>query len=201
MARVTAERAQETRHGILAAAREVLQTEGYARLSTRNVAATAGVPLSQIQYHFGSKDGMILALFQYLNDQLLERQQKMFADPELTFSEKWRIACDYLDDDFDSGFVRVTHELTAAGWSNPEIGKALRTAVRGWIELLRQQAHLWLTRHASRTPIDAHETAALVAAVFIGAESAILLGLEEEGVPFRAALRKLGDLLESADHS
>ena len=74
MARVTAEKALQTRVGILEAARQVLQDQGFAGLSTRNVALAAGVPMSQIQYHFGSKDGMLLALYEYLNAQLLERQ-------------------------------------------------------------------------------------------------------------------------------
>ena len=41
-----------------------------AGLSTRDVAAAAGVPLSQIHYHFGSKQSLVLALFEYLNAQL-----------------------------------------------------------------------------------------------------------------------------------
>ena len=116
----------QTKTGILEAARQVLNDQGFSGLSTRNVATAAGVPLSQIQYHFGSKDGMVLALFEYLNGQLLERQHRMFADPNLSFSEKWNLACDFLDTDIDSGYVRVFQELTAAGWSNPEIGAALR---------------------------------------------------------------------------
>ena len=46
------------------AAKKVLRRNGYAGLSTRDVAAEAGVPLSQIHYHFGSKQGMVLALFE-----------------------------------------------------------------------------------------------------------------------------------------
>ena len=39
---------------ILDAARTRLLADGYARLSTRKVAQEAGVPLSQVHYHFGS---------------------------------------------------------------------------------------------------------------------------------------------------
>ena len=51
------------------------------RLSTRDVAAAAGVPLSQIHYHFGSKQGLVLALFEYLNAQLLDRQNAIVRRP------------------------------------------------------------------------------------------------------------------------
>ena len=51
-------------------------------LSTRDVAAAAGVPLSQIHYHFGSKQGLVLALFEYLNAQLLDRQNATVRRPD-----------------------------------------------------------------------------------------------------------------------
>ena len=86
---------------------------GYAGLSTRDVAAAAGVPLSQIHYHFGSKQGLVLALFEYLNAQLLDRQNSLFGDPSLKLSEQWDRACDYLDEDIASGYVRVLQELIA----------------------------------------------------------------------------------------
>src|SRR6187397_9423 len=88
MARAAA-RKPETSTTLLDAAKTVLRQRGYAGLSTRDVAEVAGVPLSQIHYHFGSKQGMVLALFEYLNTQLLHRQQAMFADTSLKLSEQW----------------------------------------------------------------------------------------------------------------
>ncbi len=119
MARVASVKVEATRTSILDAARSVLRERGYGSLSTREVAAVAGVPLSQIHYHFGSKQGMVLALFEYMNARLLERQDAMFADSRLTLSEQWDLACDYLDDDLATGYVRVLQELWAAGWSDP----------------------------------------------------------------------------------
>ena len=66
-----AARAVDTRSLILDAARSRLLADGYAGLSTRKVAAEAGVPLSQLHYHFGSKGGLILALFEEENRELL----------------------------------------------------------------------------------------------------------------------------------
>src|SRR4026207_439797 len=77
------ERKTEPGTTLLEAAKKVLRQNGYAGLSTRDVAAVAGVPLSQIHYHFGSKQGMVLALFEYLNAQLLDRQDALFGDPAL----------------------------------------------------------------------------------------------------------------------
>ncbi len=114
----------------------MLRQNGYAGLSTRDVAAAAGVPLSQIHYHFGSKQGMVLALFEYLNAQLLDRQNALFGDPTLKLSEQWDRACDYLDDDIASGYVRVLQELIAASWADPEVAKVIRAGLMGWVELI-----------------------------------------------------------------
>jgi AcrR family transcriptional regulator len=200
MARVTAEKVQQTKIGILEAARQVLQTQGFSGLSTRNVAFAAGVPMSQIRYHFGSKDGMLLALYEYMNAQLLERQSAMFADPDTSFSEKWQLACDFLDDDIESGYVRVFQELMAAGWSNTEIGDAIREGIRGWINLLVQQTEKLMAGKEFGNRFSAQELAALVGAVFLGAESAILLKLESPDIPYRQALRQFGGLLEQIEN-
>ena len=105
-------------------------------LSTRDVAAAAGVPLSQIHYHFGSKQGLVLALFEYLNAQLLDRQNALFGDPSLKLSEQWDRACDYLDEDIASGYVRVLQELIAASWHDAEVAKVVRAGIMGWVDLI-----------------------------------------------------------------
>jgi AcrR family transcriptional regulator len=184
---------------LLEAAKKVLRQNGYAGLSTRDVAAAAGVPLSQIHYHFGSKRGMVLALFGYLNAQLLDRQNAMFSDPALKLSEQWDLACDYLDEDISSGYVRVLQELIAAGFADAEVAKVVRAGLIGWFELI-----VSLVRKAERElgalgPFSAEDVGALVSNAFIGAESLFLIGAEKKGVPVRHALRRFGDLLRSAE--
>ena len=121
MARALAKKA-ETSTTLLEAAKKVLRQNGHSGLSTRDVATAAGVPLSQIHYHFGSKQGLMLALFDYLNAQLLDRQNAMFHDSALTLSQRWDRACDYLDEDIASGYVRVLQELIAASWLPIDVG-------------------------------------------------------------------------------
>ncbi len=199
MAGVTAAKAQATRTGLLEAAKEVLRAQGYAGLSTRGVAGLAGAPMSQIQYHFGSKDGMVLALFEYMNAELLERQNAMFADSSLTLSEKWDLACDYLDDDLASGYVRVLHELLVAGWSNPDIGRLARDGIMGWITLLSELARKAQDTHGPFGPFTPEDIAALVSSSFIGAEALLLLGIEDQGVPIRRSLRQFGEIIRARE--
>src|SRR5436305_4441600 len=119
----------ETSLTLLDAAKTVLRQKGYSGLSTRDVAAAAGVPLSQIHYHFGSKQGLVLALFEHLNAQLLDRQNAMFGDSTMKLSEQWDQACRYLEDDIASGYVRVLQELIAASWADADIANVVRAGL------------------------------------------------------------------------
>jgi AcrR family transcriptional regulator len=198
MARAAA-RKPETSTNLLEAAKKVLRQSGYAGLSTRDVAAVAGVPLSQIHYHFGSKQGMVLALFEHLNAQLLDRQDALFGDPALKLSAQWERACDYLDDDIASGYVRVLQELIAASFSDAEVAKVVRAGIMGWVDLIVGVARRAEEKFGGLGPLTPEEIGAFAANAFIGAESLYLLGLEKKGVPLRQALRRVGDLIRLAE--
>jgi len=185
----------DTRTALLDAAAQVLRERGYAALSTREVATAAGVPLSQIHYHFGSKQGLMLALFEYLNAQLFSRQKALFDDPSLSFSDQWDRACAYLDDDLASGYVRVMHELAAAGWADREVGAVVRESMLGWVGLVTEVTRRFAGKVGGFGPLSADDVAALVSNAFIGAESMVLTGIEEGGFPLRAALRRVGTLI------
>ena len=198
MARALAKKV-ETSTSLLEAAKKVLRQNGHSGLSTRDVAAEAGVPLSQIHYHFGSKQGLMLALFDYLNGQLLDRQHAMFHDRTLSLSQRWDKACDFLDEDIASGYVRVLQELIAASWSDPEVAKVVRAGIMGWVDLIAE-----VTRKAEEEldglgPFTAPEATALIASAFIGGESLYLLGLEKKGSPVRQSLRRIADALRIAE--
>jgi AcrR family transcriptional regulator len=195
----TSARKAETSTTLIEAAKKVLRQKGYAGLSTRDVAAAAGVPLSQIHYHFGSKQGMVLALFEYLNAQLLDRQNAMFSNPALKLSEQWDLACDYLDEDIASGYVRVLQELTAASYADAEVAAVVRAGLIGWFDLLVGLARKAERQFGALGPFAAEEVAALIGSAFVGAESLYLLGAEKKGVPVRQALRRFGDLIRRAE--
>jgi len=191
---------QDTRLRILAAAKGVLLDVGYANLSTRGIAEAAGVPLSQIHYHFGSKQNLMLAVLEMENRTRLARQAAMYeADKPLW--EQWQQACDFFDDDLESGYVRVLMEMTAAGWSNPQIGEAVSAQIRGWFDLLAEVAQRAAKRFGSLGPFTPDELAALAALPFLGAEAVILVGLDDSKIAARPALRKIGDLLRMLEES
>jgi AcrR family transcriptional regulator len=183
-----------TPSAIVAAARAALLEDGFAKLSTRRVAEVAGVPLSQIHYHFGSKQQLVLAVLADQNERLLERQASMFG-AELPLSRQWEMACDYLDADLASGYVRILQELIAAGWSDPALATSVRDLLTGWYRLLADVARRESGRVGGLGPFTPEEVGALMGLPFIGAEAMILLGFSDSELPARSALRKIGDLI------
>lgn len=184
----------DTHTAIIAAARGCLLADGYANLSTRRVAEAAEVPLSQIHYHFGSKRQLVLAVLAAENARLLERQAEMYDAPDPLWV-RWDRACDFLDADLRSGYVRILHEMIAAGWSDAEVAASVREMTSGWFVLLADVARREGERGTDLRPFTPEEIGALMGLPFVGAESMLLLGMSEDVLPARSALRKVGAVL------
>jgi AcrR family transcriptional regulator len=194
-------RVETTRRAILDATRQMLRERGYSGLSTREVALAAGVPLSQIHYHFASKQGLVVAMFEDQNAQLLDRQREMYADPATPVSAQWERACDYLDDDLKSGYVRTLMELWAAGWSDPHLASVVRDSISGWMDLLTTVARRAEKEFGPLDPFAPEDISALVGSAFIGAEAYLLLDFESKRVPVRRALRRIGEAMRRLERA
>src|SRR5690606_25780179 len=96
----------DTKTRILDAAYRRLASDGYAALSVREIARDAGVNHALINYHYRTKDQLVIAVLDEANRQLLERQRRMYAEPG-NFARKWARARRFYADDLASGFVRV----------------------------------------------------------------------------------------------
>ncbi|MET0146674.1 MAG: TetR family transcriptional regulator [Ilumatobacteraceae bacterium] len=190
----------DTASAILAAARNRLLADGYVGLSTRKVADEAGVPLSQVHYHFGSKGGMVLALLEAEDRRRLSRQTAMYAE-DVALWRRYEQACDFLEDDIESGYVRVLNEMIAVGWSQPDVAEAARTILSGWYELLTKVAEEAAQRFGGLGPFTPAEAATLIGNAFIGSEVLILLGFDRHQLPVRASLRRVGDVIRAAEES
>jgi hypothetical protein len=140
----------------------------------------------------------MLALLDMENKLRLGRQAAMYKS-NLPLWKQWQQACDFFDDDLESGYVRVLMEMTAAGWSDPEIAGAVSTELRGWFDLLAEVAQRAAERSGSPGPFTPTELAALAGLPFLGAEAVILLGLDESKIAARSALRKIGELLRTLE--
>jgi AcrR family transcriptional regulator len=187
-----------TRTRILDGAIEVLQREGVGDLSIRKVAAAAAVPLSQVHYHFGSRRGLLLAVLFHENQRLIARQRAMYGT-DTPLWKQWHQACDFYDDDLESGYVRVLQEMMAAGWSDPAVAVAVRSLLAEWHGLLCRVAQRAEAMYGGFGPLDATDVATLVTAGWLGVEAMQLLGFEDAGMDLRPALRKVGEVLRSIE--
>ena len=181
-----------TKSALIEAAEQVLHDVGFAGLSTRRVAETAGVPLSQIHYHFGSKSKLMLAVLLDQNRKLLDRQTEMYGE-EVPLWKRYEQACDFLEDDLESGYVRILQEMTAAGWSDPAIAAVVRDQLEGWMRLLSDVAEQASEKLGGLGPFTPAELAWLIGLAFLGGETMILLGFRPDQV--RESLRSVGRLI------
>jgi AcrR family transcriptional regulator len=136
------------RAAILRAAEKVFAQEGYHGTTMRQIALEAGVKLSLVVYHFTSKLGLYVALFedrQYVNqarlDQLaaipdlhadgaLEQIVRAFADPVLALH----------DDPDDIWFARLVLREAAdpSSQQRPVMGELFDPMAREFIKALRE---------------------------------------------------------------
>src|SRR5690606_616026 len=82
----------ETRERILNAAQALFEQRSFTQVSVREITDAAGVGIAAINYHFGSKDGLLRALFQRAAPTLLaERKQLLKAARALEGSVAKRV--------------------------------------------------------------------------------------------------------------
>jgi AcrR family transcriptional regulator len=67
------ERGAATRSALLAAAREVFTTEGYAQAGVTDIVTRAGASVGSLYHHFSGKADLYLTLFEELNHEHAER--------------------------------------------------------------------------------------------------------------------------------
>jgi AcrR family transcriptional regulator len=193
-------RGEATRRRIVDAARDVLLERGHAAASTRAVADEAGVRLSLVHYHFGGKQGLLLEVLQRENELLLQRQQRLYADPG-PLADKWRVACDFLDEDVRSGYVRVLWELWAAGLADEELAAGWRAAMAGWRSLLESVFTSWSRDIGLELPLSPRAVATLIGNLFEGIEIELLAGVPPEEAPHREVLDAIGELIARAERA
>ena len=193
----------DTRAKILAAAFRRLATEGYAALSVREIARDAGVNHALINYHFRTKDQLVIAVLDAANQRLLARQAAMYQGPS-GFAQKWADARRFYESDLGSGFVRVQAELWAASLANAELRDKFLPRLLAWKQLVLDAVREALAAAQVHgvvlpPPLTADVIACWISEFWLGMEFADLLGVREEHLTHRAALDAVQWLLESLD--
>ena len=193
----------ETKAKILDAAFRRLAREGYAALSVREIAKDAGVNHALINYHFRSKDQLVIEVLDAANRRLLARQKAMYRGPG-GFAQKWAEARRFYQSDLASGFVRVQAELWAASLSDPALREKFLPRILAWKQVVSEAVRDALATLEAEgvklpAPFSVPVIACWISQFWIGMEFADLLGAKDEQTDLRAALDAVQRLLETVD--
>jgi AcrR family transcriptional regulator len=187
-----------TKAQILRAARHVLQRDGVADLSIRAVATEAGVNLALVHYHFHSRDGLLLAVLEELNAELLARQRGVYENPDASLSDKWRQAVEFYRSDLESGYVRMLLELAAHGYANTLMAERVRAAMRGWQDLIHDVIAEALPRFGVHI-VSADELTSMILSFWYGMEVRHLLGVPETEGHQWSTLEAIGTFIQQLE--
>jgi len=119
--RQVSEARQQATVAMLDAAEQLLYEVGYAGVTTRAVAEAAGLNHGLVHYYFGSMDELLSQTLERFVDQLAEALEALYADPNLTFAEKWRLGSQFWVEEPTSRFPKILLELLAMGWNMPSL--------------------------------------------------------------------------------
>jgi len=150
--------------------------------------------LSLIHYYFGSREGLLLALLERMDEELLARQRAMYGQPAVSLADKWRQAIEFYRQDLKSGYVRTLLELAAHGYSNPRMAEEVRRLIGRWRGLLTEVAGQVLA--GKKAPMDAAQLGSMVTSYWFGMEFQHLLGVPEKEGKLWQTVEAIGDLIE-----
>jgi AcrR family transcriptional regulator len=125
--RTRAEQRALTRRALLDATVECLVEDGYAGLTTRNVAERAGVAQSTFMHYFPTRDAFLIQAVEHVALRLLDdaldhidlRALRTPRHREKVLDQAWR--------EFTSPEALAAAQLWAAVWTEPELAEPLRS--------------------------------------------------------------------------
>ena len=193
----------DTRTKILEAAFRRLATEGYAALSVREIARDAGVNHALINYHFRTKDQLVIEVLDAANQRLLARQASMYSGAG-GFADKWAETRRFYEDDLASGFVRVQAELWAASLANRNLRETFLPRILAWKQVVHDAVRGALATLQTQSvelppPFTAEVLACWITYFWVGMEFADLLDIPQARAQHEAALDAMQWLLRSLD--
>jgi AcrR family transcriptional regulator len=125
--RTRAEQRATTRRALLDATVECLVQDGYAGLTTRNVAERAGVAQSTFMHHFPTRDAFLIEAVTHVALRLLDDALDQIDLAALRSPEHREKVLDQAWREFTSPEALAAAQLWAAVWSEPELAGTLRS--------------------------------------------------------------------------
>jgi AcrR family transcriptional regulator len=159
-------KARGRREAILAAATAILVDDGYARLSTRNIAARAGMRPGNLQYYYRSKNDVVRAMLARYLERAAQAVEERIAARGGSAAERLHAAVEgVLADQESPQSCRFFRELWALAAHDPAVDAAMRDFYTGY---WRRVVALLLAINPPLGRPRAERRAALVIAMFEG---------------------------------
>jgi TetR/AcrR family transcriptional regulator len=162
--------ASKSRAALLDAAQALMLEEGYAAVTSRRVAAKAGLKPQLVHYYFRTMDDLFLALFRRGAEHNLERQAKALASDQ-PLRALWAFSS-------EPAGVALTVEFTALANHR----KAIRTEIAAYAEQFRRQQAEALSGVLREYGIDTDEFPPAAMLVLMSSISRILVMEQALGV-------------------
>lgn len=168
----------DTRSRIVDAALEALREDGIAGISARNIARHGGFNQALIFYHFGSVEGLLIAVARAES----ERRSELYASTlgEVgSLAELVAVARRLHEEEFRSGSVAALTQVLAGASRSEELARGIWDSLEPWTALVGDTIERLLagTPYAGVLPVD--DLTSAVAALFLGIE--LLAGLAPNG--------------------
>jgi AcrR family transcriptional regulator len=191
-ARTQEQRKADTRSRLLAAAAELFASQGIDAVSVDAVAEAADRTSGSVYAHFGSKQGLLLALLETLQDSALAL---LLAEVALSHSpdEQLRAVWGHVSGAAGEGWDLLQHELWLRAARDPDVADVLRARSTEAVDYSARQLANW-SRAVGANPVAAPaELAVLVRALVTGL--AMQRRLEPDSVTDDLAVRGLAALV------
>ncbi|HZA78533.1 MAG TPA: TetR/AcrR family transcriptional regulator [Acidimicrobiales bacterium] len=186
------------RDHLVDAAFQTLRDEGFARASARAIASRGGFNSALIFYYFDSVNDLLVEALSRSSRAQLEKYEDMLANvttlPDLVASVQSRI-----QDDMESGHVKVLTELIGATSSDEQLREAVFEQVEPWMEFTGRSVERILASSGLDGLVPPAQVSFVIVAVFLGMELLAHLTGDDEVVDglFDSAYRLVG-LLHTA---
>jgi TetR/AcrR family transcriptional regulator len=159
----------KTRAALLDAAERLMLSEGYAAVTSRRVAAQAGLKPQLVHYYFRTMDDLYLAVYRRRAEQGLERQAQALASAQPLWA-LW-------DLNRDPRGTTLTMEFTALANHRKAIRSEIAASARRYREAQREGIRIAFARDG----VDLEAYPPMVCAVLMTSISRILI-IEEESL-------------------
>jgi AcrR family transcriptional regulator len=193
------ERKAETRARLLAAAADLFAAQGIDAVSVDAVAHCAGRTSGAVYAHFGSKQGLLLALLESWKDSVLTvllAEVAVSSSPDAELTAVWENVARGPDEESER-WALLEHELWLRAARDPEVAAVLRARDEEARRFSARELAGWTARVGARPTADPEELAVLVKALLNGL--AIQRRLDPDSFDDQLALRGLRSLLGMED--